>query len=58
MAYNRQGYLLRAKVIQDITSQHYEPENQSRCHKAVWRKEIYPRFGIGYRAYLNYCKAK
>lgn len=56
MAYNKKGYYIRAKLIQEITSHYYEPENQSKSHKMVWKTQIHPRFGIGYRAYLNYCK--
>ena len=56
MAYNKKGYYLRARMIQEVTAEYYEPENQARCHKAVWKAQILPRFGIGYRAYLNYCK--
>lgn len=58
MAYNKRGYFLRARIIQGITAQYYEPENHAKCYKMVWRTQIYPRFGIGYRAYLKYCKAK
>lgn len=58
MAYNKKGYYLRARVIQDITSRYYEPENHAKCYKQVWKTQIYPRFGICYRTYLTYCKAK
>lgn len=58
MAYNKKGYQQRAWIIQSITSQHYEPENQAKCKKAVWRKHIYPAYGICYRTYLAYLKVK
>ena len=58
MSYNKNGYYLRARMIRQITREYYEPENHSKCYKMVWKKYIYPRFGIGYRAYLNYLKAE
>ena len=54
MAYNKKGYKIRAAKISEITSLHYEPENQAKCYKQVWKKHIYPLFGIGYRSYLRY----
>ena len=56
MAYNKKGYYLRARVIQEITKQYYEPENHAKCYKMVWKKYIYPRFGICYHSYLKYMK--
>lgn len=58
MAYNRKGYLQRAKVIQEVTAQYYEPENHAKCYKVVWKRQIFPQFGIGYRAFLRYVKVK
>lgn len=58
MAYNKKGYYLRARLIQEITARYYEPENHAKCHKQVWKTQIYPRFGICYRTYLKYCKAR
>lgn len=46
--------LLRARMICELTQQHYEAGNQSKCYKAVWRKYIEPVYGICYRTYLNY----
>ncbi|MCL2651154.1 MAG: hypothetical protein FWD60_09060 [Candidatus Azobacteroides sp.] len=54
MAYNDTGYKIRASRIKEITSLHYEPENQAKCYKQVWKQHIYPLFGIGYRSYLRY----
>lgn len=56
MAYNKKGYYVRARVIKSIADEYYEKENQAKCHKRVWRKYVYPRFGICYRSYLKYCK--
>ena len=56
MAYNKKGYLQRAKMIQELAAQYYEPENHAKCYKAVWKKQIFPQFGICYRTFLNYLK--
>ncbi|MDR2131001.1 MAG: hypothetical protein LBP56_07555 [Odoribacteraceae bacterium] len=48
--------LLRMEEILSITRERYEPGNQSRCYRAVWRRYIEPRFGICYRTYLAYVK--
>lgn len=44
----------RVQMVRDITQQHYETGNQSRCYKAIWRQYIFPQFKICYRTYLNY----
>ena len=54
MAY--QSYVIRAKEIQELTKQHYEPENQNKCYKAIWRRLIYKKYGVCYRTYLNYLR--
>ncbi len=58
MAYNKKGYNIRARRMQEITKEHYEPENQSKCYRQVWKKHIFPLFGIGYRSYLRYIKVE
>lgn len=45
--------LARSEKLKAITALHYEPGNQAKCYKAVWRRWIYPDFGICYRTYLN-----
>ncbi len=57
MAYNRKGYLLRAKKIQEIDREHYEPYHDS-CHKMVWRTHIRPLYGCSYKTFLKYLKAR
>lgn len=57
MAYNKKGYYIRAKKIQEFTARYYEPERQDRCYKAVWRRWARAEFGFGYRAFLRYLKA-
>ena len=54
MGYNRKGYEIRARQIRKITSIYYEPENQVKCYKQIWKRYIYPLFGISYRSYLRY----
>ena len=54
MAYNKRGYYRRARVIQEIVRQHYEPERQDRCKAAIWRRYIYPQFGVCYQSFLRY----
>lgn len=44
----------RIQQIREITQKHYEEGNQSKCYRAIWRRHIYPAFGICYRTYLNY----
>lgn len=58
MAYNKKGYLQRAKMIQELAAQYYEPENHGKCYKAVWKRHIFPQFGICYNTFLNYLKVE
>lgn len=48
----------RIKEILDIVNREYEPGNQKRCYKAIWRNIIYPRYGICYDTYLSYIGVK
>lgn len=57
MAYSKNGYFRRAEEIQRITNEHYEPGRQDRCLKWVWKRHIYPTFGVCYSSYLGYLKA-
>lgn len=45
--------LARSEKLKALTALHYEPGNQARCYKAVWRRWVYPEFGICYRTYLS-----
>ncbi len=56
MTYNKRGYIIRARNIQQIVASHYEPGNQQKCLKSVWRRYIHPQFGLSYRSFLQYCK--
>jgi hypothetical protein len=44
----------RIREICDITREHYEEGNQSKCYHAIWRKYVAPRYGICYHTYLRY----
>lgn len=46
--------LQRIKMAHELTQKHYEPGNQSKCYRAVWRNHIRRIMGISYRTYLNY----
>lgn len=46
--------LCRIREVCEITREHYEQGNQSKCYRAVWRKHIEPKYGICYRTFLNY----
>lgn len=46
--------LERVKLIRKITERYYEPGNNARCYKAVWRMYINPIYPMCYRTYLNY----
>lgn len=46
--------LERAKRIKVLTERHYEPGNNAKCYKSVWRRYVYPVYPMCYRTYLNY----
>lgn len=46
--------LERVKLIKALTDRYYEPGNNAKCYKAVWKKYIYPIYPMCYRTYLNY----
>lgn len=46
--------LARAKLIRALTDRYYEPGNNAKCYKAVWKKYINPIYPMSYRTYLNY----
>lgn len=57
MPIKNKGFFIMVRNIQQIDKQHYAPYHDS-CHKMVWRKYIYPVYGIGYRTFLKYLKIK
>lgn len=48
----------RIEAIKKITAKHYEEGNLSKCRKSVWRRFIFPNFGICYATYLKYLKTE
>lgn len=47
----------RIRRVCEITQQHYEPGNQAKSYKAVWRNHIYPIYPMCYQTYLAYINA-
>jgi len=56
-ATQQQNYLLRAKLIYELAIQHYQPENNGKCLKVVWRTKVQPTHGMSYRTFLDYVRA-
>lgn len=54
--YNKKGYKIRARTIQDTARKHFEPGNQAKCWRQVHKKHIQPVFGICYDTFLKYLK--
>lgn len=44
----------RIKAITAIVKEEYQPGANSRCYKAIWRRRIYPEFGVCYNTFLSY----
>lgn len=44
----------RMKAIIAIVNENYQPGDQSRCYKAIWRRRILPEFGVCYKTFLSY----
>ena len=44
----------RMQAICRIVEAEYEPGDQTRCYKAIWRRRIWPEFGICYKTFLSY----
>ena len=44
----------RIKMARELTQKYYEPGNQSKCYKAVWRNHVRRIMGICYHTYLHY----
>lgn len=49
--------LCRRRRAREIAAEHYEPGNQSRSLKQVWRKYAAPELGVCYRTFLRYTAA-
>ena len=44
----------RIKSVIAIVEEEYQPGDQSRCYAAIWRRRIWPEFGICYLTFLSY----
>lgn len=44
----------RMKAIREIVEAEWQPGDQSRCYKAIWRRRILPEFGVCYNTFLSY----
>lgn len=55
--YKKDGYFLRAAVIQCLDRISYQPYHDS-CHRMVWKKHTYPIYFYTYQTHLNYLKVK
>ncbi len=44
----------RMKAVVAIVEEEYQPGDQSRCYKAIWRRRVLPEFGICYKTFLSY----
>ena len=42
------------KAIVAIVNEEYQPGDQSRCYKAIWRRRIWPEYGVCYNTFLSY----
>lgn len=40
--------------VREVTERNYEPGNQARCYKAVWRRYVWPEYRICYRTFREY----
>lgn len=44
----------RIKAITEIVKAEYQPGDHSRCYKAIWRRRIFPEYGVCYETFLSY----
>ena len=55
MAYNKDYYLRRVRLVQLYDAVYFEKGNHSRCHKRIWQKAD-GLFCISYPTYMHYLK--
>lgn len=48
----------RIERVVEIVKREYEAGDQRKMYKAIWRKFIYPEFGICYKTMLEYLKKR
>ncbi len=44
----------RIKAVVEIVKAQYQPGDQSRCYAAIWRRSVWPVYGICYKTFLTY----
>lgn len=44
----------RIKAIIAIVQAEYQPGDQSRCYAAIWRRLVWPVYGVCYKTFLSY----
>ena len=47
---------IRIGMVERLISEHYEPENHSKCYLNVWRHFVFPQMGISQRTFTRYLK--
>lgn len=52
----RRSYLIRIREVQQFALRYYEKGRHDKCFKQVWKKYVFPRFGINYNIFLRYMK--
>lgn len=52
----RNSTLVRRSEARRLAMTYYEPGNQARSLKYVWRHFAEPQLGIGYRTFLRYIR--
>lgn len=48
----------RIKRVQEIVKQHYEPGNNQRNYRQIWRLYVNPVYPMCYHTFLSYVRAK
>lgn len=58
MAYNNKNKQQLIRNVCAIVQEHYEPGNQAKCYKAVWKQHVYPVYPICYQTFITYINAR
>ena len=45
--------ILRARLVQQIVEEHYEPGRQDRCLRWVWRNRVIQRYPMSERTFFS-----
>lgn len=44
----------RIEAVCEIAQKYYEPGNQAKCYRVIWRHYIYPIYPMCYRTFMSY----